>query len=250
MRHAACVFVVATAAVSAASVQAAPVPPLVAQAVARKAANLATDYRYYRTTVIRAMGEPAETEIERYDPARADGDKWEKISSSTPDKPKGDSNHTAVNLHRKGSTSDQSLMEYTDLAALVTDADITPLAETADTATYRITSKPGHALKLGGLEFENEASKDGMTGELYVRKTGKAAPFVSGVKMHMKKPIATMVVDIPQLAFGYGYAPDAKTGDMMLKAFGFDMQMKMPIVPKIKVSVSVNNSGFERVAKK
>ncbi len=223
--------------------------PLLRQALNKPAADMATAYRYYRTTVVRAMGEPPETEVERYDPTRPDGRKWEKLSSTMDDKKSAGSSKPSINIHRKGSTSDDNLMSYEELQQLVSDGDVSPLTESPDRAVFRIKSKPGHALKMGGIDIQTDASKNGMTGEIYVQKTGKAAPYVSGVKMWLAKPIDTMIVDIPKLGFGYGYAPDAKTGDMVLKAFGFDMQMKMPIAPKVKVSVLLNNSGFEKVSR-
>lgn len=225
-------------------------PPLLVQALNRPVADMATTYRYTRTTVVRAMGQPPEVEVERYDPARPDGKKWEKLSSTMDDTKTGTSGKPSFSMHRKGSTNDESLMGYAELQQLVRDADVSLLSETADRAVFRITSKPGHALKMGGIDIQTDATRDGMTGVLYVQKSGRAAPYVSGVKLGLAKPVNTMIVDIPRLAFGYGYAPDEKTGDMVLKAFGFDMQMKMPIAPKIKVSVMLTNAGFEKVAGK
>jgi hypothetical protein len=248
LKHLSALFLIAG--LSASPVLAGPPTDVLTRALDQPAANMATGYRYYRTTVVHAMGEPAGTEIERFDPTKPDGKKWEKLSSTMADKVDKNSNGVNINVHRKGSSSDNSLMGYDELKRVVTDSDATLVTETADLATYRLVSKPGHLIKMGGIDFESDATKDGMTGEMYVRKTGTHAPYVSGVKMHLIKPVRTPIVDIPKLAFGYGYAPEGKTGDMVLKAFGFDMQMKMPIVPKIKVSVSLNNSGFEAVTGK
>jgi hypothetical protein len=225
----------------------APVDTLLTKALARPTASLETDYRFERTTNVSATDDPPGILVESYDPTRPADQKWKTISNTI-----GGSGKAHINIgdtKNKGKR-DGNIMDYSELKELVTDSTVTLLDQTNDVARYSIKSKPGREIKLGDIKMEFDATEKGMTGELYVRKTGLHAPYISGVKMGLVEPIDAVVLKIKKLGFGYGFVPDAKSGAMMMRAFGLEMNMRAAIVAKINISVAINNAKFERVAVK
>ncbi len=224
-----------------------PTDSLLTKALAQPTANLAKDFRFQRTTTLQVTDEPSGIKVENYDPARPEGQKWKTLSDTTGGSGSG---QFKLSKDQNAGKRDSNIMDYTDLKNLVTDSTVTLLSETKDVARYSIKTKPGRELKLGDIQLQFDASEKGMLGELYVRKTGLNAPYVSGVKIGLVEPLDAVVIKIKKLRFGYGFVPEEKSGAMMLRAFGLEMDMRAAIVAKIKLSVAVTNAGFEPIVRK
>lgn len=212
-----------------------------AQALERRSADMTRDYRYDRTTVVRTAGDAAETSVQRYDPTRPAGQRWQTLSGRKDAAPRTES----------GTTSTASdLMGYRELKDAVRDGQVRRVADRDGAAVYHLRTRGGRGLHTGGVRIEGlDGFREAMTGWIYVYRDAQGRPYVGTLMLALPAPVDATVVKVRTLAIGHAFAPDPQSGAMRTRAFRLNLDMTALWAIPVKLAVSASNSGFVPVGR-
>lgn len=181
------------------------------------------------------------TVVEKFDPSKPPGAQREvtkthqedgKITIET-----GDDMDTGVDVDR---------VVYADLGE-IDFAEAELISDNVEEAVYKLIMNEGEAFGFGGAHFDGSSLTDDIYGELVIRKSGAAAPYVSEVRIRNGDKKGSLFFDIEELDLSYRFAPSPDGTTYLSQGFDLNLEMDVLIFIDIDIEISTVYSDYSYV---
>lgn len=199
----------------------------------------AAGWAYTRTLTLRidAAGELEKINVvEKFDPSKRPGEQRQRMEIHEEDGKITTEYDDEIDF-------DVDRVVYANLAELkFENAEL--VSDSADEAVYRIYLEDGEEFSFGGANFEGNSLMGDVFGELVIRKSGLAAPYVSEVRVRNNDSRGSLFFDIEKLDFRYRFEPSPDGTTYLSKGLDLDLEMEVLIFIDIFVELSSEYSDY------
>lgn len=199
-------------------------------------------WAFTRTMVIRAgaIGEFEKvTAIEKFDPSRPPGEQRQSVHIIEEDGKITTEEDADVDV-------DVDQVVYADLMDIeFENAEL--VSDSADEAVYRIYLEDGEKFHFGGANFGGSSLTDHVYGELVIRKSGLASPYVSEVRLLKGEGGGSLFADIEELDIRYRFTPSPDGSTYLSQGLQLKLEMEVLIFIDIDVEISSEYSDYSYV---
>lgn len=200
-------------------------------------------WAYTRTLEIRVgtVGDREKvTIIEKFDPSKPPGKQRERVEITE------DSDGKITTEFDDDMDVRVERVVYADLTEIEFEsAEL--VSDSRDEAVYRLEMGDGDKFSFGKANFDGESLLDSVYGEVVIRKTGPAAPYVSEVRILNTDDSGGLWADIEKLDIRYRFqlSPDGKT--YLSQGLDLTLELEVLIFIDIKVDIKSDYSDYAYV---
>lgn len=213
---------------------------LLREVLAAAAGHDQAGWAYTRTVQVRA-GAGGEREVvyvtEKFDPSKPPGEQRERMQV------REDEDGVVTTEYNDDMDIDVDRVVYADLAELEFEhAEL--LSDSEEEAVYKIEIGEGEEFGFGGARFEGGTMMDDVYGELVIRKTGPAAPYVSEVRVRNTDTSGSLLADIEKLEISYRFSPSPDGSTYLSQGLNLEIELEVLIFIDIEVDIETEYSDY------